>query len=246
MEKQSTRVGEEMPLIKLEKSIIPACDVGSLGKLAQLVKATCDIEGIGAYKVGFELAIPFGLRSVVDKIRRLTHLPIIYDHQKAGTDIPDTGAKFMSACKEAGVDAVIIFPQAGPETEKAWIDAAREKKLGIIVGGEMTHKAYLETDNGFISANAPKRMYEIAAKKGVTDFVVPGNRPNKIKEYAELLKRMGVKATFYSPGFVAQGGRISDSAKICERWHAIVGRAIYNTKDMRKAAKGLAREIASY
>ena len=45
------------------------------------------------------------LKKVVDEIRKLTKLPIIYDHQKAGTDIPDTGDGFMKACKDSGVDA---------------------------------------------------------------------------------------------------------------------------------------------
>ncbi len=233
-----------MPIIKLKKSIIPACDVDSLEKLRQLVKETCDVEGIGGYKVGFELSILFGLKKTVEEIRKLTNLPIIYDHQKAGTDIPDTGTKFMKACKKAGVNAVILFPQAGPETEKAWIDAAKKEKMGIIVGGEMTHKGYLENDNGFIKEDAPKRIYEIAAKKGVCDFVVPGNKPEKIKEYREFLEGFKIKPVFYSPGLIAQGGRITESAKAAgERWHAIVGRGIYNAKDMNKAAREIVSEL---
>src|SRR3989338_7696904 len=108
-----------MPIIKLKKSVIPSCDVDSLEKLSKLVKSTCSVDGIGAYKIGFELVIHFGMENVVKTIRKSTKLPIIYDHQKAGTDIPDMGSKFMQACKLA--DAVILFPQAGPETEAAWI-----------------------------------------------------------------------------------------------------------------------------
>ena len=76
-----------MPIIKLKKSIIPSCDVESLEKLDKLVKATCNVKGVGAYKIGFELVIPFGMEKVVKAIRKHTKLPIIYDHQKAGTDI---------------------------------------------------------------------------------------------------------------------------------------------------------------
>ena len=150
-----------MPIIKLKKSIIPSCDVGSLEKLSKLVKATCSVKGVGAYKIGFELAIPFGMKEVVKAIRKHTKLPIIYVHQKAGTDIPDMGLKFMNACK--GVDAVILFPQAGPETEAAWIKAAQQAKMNVIIGGEMTHQAYLKEAGGFIDDDAPKRMYGIAA-----------------------------------------------------------------------------------
>jgi len=230
-----------MQIIKLKKSIIPSCDVDSLEKLSKLVKATCSVKGVGAYKIGFELVIPFGMEKVVKTIRKHTKLPIIYDHQKAGTDIPEMGGKFMKACKLA--DAVILFPQAGPETEVAWIKAAQKSKMNVIIGGEMTHQAYLKEAGGFIDDNAPKRMYEIAASMGVTDFVIPGNKPEKAIKYVNLVKNKIKNPVFYSPGLIAQGGNISDFAKKLESWHAIVGRAIYEARDMRKAAEEFAKEI---
>ena len=230
-----------MPIIKLKKSIIPSCDVDSLEKLSKLVKATCSVKGVGAYKIGFELVIPFGMAKVVKTIRKITKLPIIYDHQKAGTDIPDTGEKFMKACKN--VDAVILFPQAGPETEIAWIKAAQQAKMNVIIGGEMTHQAFLKEAGGFIDDNAPKRMYEIAASMGVTDFIIPGNKPEKAMEYVKIIKNKVKNPVFYSPGLITQGGIISDLAKKLDPWHAIIGRAIYEAKDMNKACEELFKEI---
>ena len=230
-------------LIKLKKSIIPSCDVDSLEKLGKLVKETCSVKGIGAYKIGFELVILFGIKEVIKTIRKYTKLPIIYDHQKAGTDIPDTGIKFMKACK--GVDAVILFPQAGPETEKAWIKAAQKEGMHVIIGGEMTHPGYLSGDGGFLEDDAPTRMYEIAASLGVKDFVVPGNKPDRIKFYRDFLKGVGVKEpVFYSPGLITQGGDVSEGAKAAgENWHAIIGRALYEAKDMKKAAQELVKNL---
>ena len=230
-----------MPIIKLKKSIIPSCDVDSLEKLTKLVKATCSVKGVGAYQIGFELIIPFGMEKVVKAIRKITKLPIIYDHQKAGTDIPEMGEKFMKACRLA--DAVILFPQAGPETELAWIKAAQKSNMNVIVGGEMTHQAFLKESGGFIDDDAPKRIYEIAASMGVSDFVVPGNKPEKVMKYKNLIEAKIRNPVFYSPGLVAQGGSISDLAKKLDRWHAIIGRAIYDAKDVRKAAEELCREI---
>ena len=230
-----------MPIIKQKKSIIPSCDVDSLDKLSKLVKAICSVKGIGAYKIGFELVIPFGMEKVVKTIRKITNLPIIYDHQKAGTDIPDMGPKFMKACKL--VDAVIIFPQAGPETEAAWIKAAQEAKMNVIIGGEMTHQAYLKEAGGFIDDNAPARIYEIAASMGATDFVIPGNKPDKSMKYVNLIKNKIKNPVFYSPGLVTQGGDISDLAKKLDSWHAIIGRAIYEAKDMKKVAEELAKNL---
>ncbi len=241
MEGESGSVGA-MNLIKLKKSIIPSCDVATIDELRKLVSETCDVKGVGAYKIGFELVIPFGTERVVAEIRKITDLPIIYDHQKAATDIPETGVKFAAACRD--VDAIILFPQAGPITEREWIVAVQKTKKTVIVGGEMTHQGYLAESGGFLSNDAPLRMYSIAAEMGVKDYVVPGNKPQKILEYRKLLESKSVKPIFYSPGLVAQGGSISEGAKAAgERWHAIVGRGIYGAKDMKKAAQELVSQL---
>ena len=221
-------------LIKRERSIIPACDVESLRMLENVVKDTYDIEHVGGYKIGFSLVLRFGIPRVLEVIRKYTDKPVIYDHQKAGTDIPDTAYKFMNACRD--VDGVIIFPQSGPETERTWIKAAFENNLTPIVGGEMTHKGYLEGENGFLKSDTPERIYRIAAELGVKDFVIPGNRQEKVKRYRRLIESFGVHPVFYAPGFVVQGGDIGEFSKIAgKRWHIIVGRAIYNSENIRES-----------
>lgn len=231
-----------MPIIKLRRSIIPSCDVSDLSKLKELVKETCSVEGIGAYKIGLEICLPYGIPTVIDAIRKFTELPVIYDHQKAANDIPELGGKFANAVK--GVDAVILFPFTGPETEKEWIGACRKEKLGVIVGGEMTHKGFLESEGGSISEKEALKIYEIASNEKINDYVVPGNKPDKIKVYKAFLEARGIKPVFYSPGLIAQGGDITESAKAAgENWHAIVGRALYNAKDMHKAAKEMVRPL---
>ncbi len=231
-------------IIKSKKSVIPACDVPSIEGLEQIMKETADVKGIGAYKIGLELGLNYGLKELVEVIRRYTDKPIIYDHQKAGTDIPDLGKKFASVCRNAGVDAVILFPQAGPATEKAWIEAAKQAGLEVIVGGEMTHPNYLKSDDGFIDDSGPKRMYEIAIEAGVKDFVVPGNKPEKISEYRKLFESKKVDAVLYAPGLITQGGEITEAGKAAgEKWHAIVGRAIYQAPDIKKAAEELTRQL---
>ena len=230
--------------IKEKRGVIPACDVDDLKQLEKLVKETNSVKGITAYKVGFMLAMNFGLPATVKTIRKHSSKPIIYDHQKAATDIPETAEGFMKACRQAGIDAVILFPFTGPETEKQWIESAKKEKLGVIVGGEMTHKGFSESEGGFISAEESVKIYEIAIENGVKNFVVPGNKPDKIKKYRELFEKKGVDYTLYSPGLVAQGGSISESGKAAgSRWHAIVGRGIYSAADMKKAAEELCREM---
>ena len=79
---------------------------------------------------------------------------------------------------------------------------------------------------------------------GVTDFVVPGNKPEKVLEYHSIIKNKIRKPVYYSPGLIAQGGSVADLAKKLDSWHGIVGRAIYNAKDMKKAAEEMVRELS--
>jgi len=253
-------------IIQRNKSVIPACDVNFSASI-EIVKQTADIPGIGAYKFGVEF-LDIGLKAVVDAAREHTNKPIIYDHQKAGTDIHEvTPDKFMDAMLRSKIDAVILFPEAGPVTEYEWIKAAQDRNLGVIVGGEMTHPRFLEGDlsegkkknytqifrelginrdiSGFIREFAPEDIYEIAARMGVTNFVVPGNKPDKIKYYKELIEACGIsEPAFYSPGLVAQGGKVSEGARAAgERFHAIVGRGIYNADDKKQAALELTSQL---
>ena len=101
----------------------------------------------------------------------------------------------------------------------------------------MTHPKYVRSEGGYIADEAIMEMYLNAANLGVSDFVVPGNKPDDIRRIRETLEQRGVSPTFYAPGFVAQGGSISDAAKVAgDSWHAIVGRGIYKAEDIRKSA----------
>jgi orotidine-5'-phosphate decarboxylase len=233
-------------LIAEPRSIIPACDVLTEQEFEHLINQTYDIPGIGAYKVGISLALQYGLKTLVDKVRQYTKLPVIYDHQKGGTDIPQLGSTFSGICRASGVDAVILFPFGGRATEKEWIKACQDEGLVVLVGGHMTQDNFLQSEGGFISDDGPRRIYEVAAESGVTDFVVPGNKTELVIKYKKLFQDLGISYTLYAPGFVAQGGAITDCGKVAgERWHAIVGTAIYAAKDIRKATKDLTKEIVA-
>ncbi len=225
----------EQRIISLDRSVIPACDVETLEQLEGVVVATAGVPGIGGYKIGFELGLGYGLPAVVEVVKKHTDKPVIYDHQKAATDIPDTGKNFARVCKKAGVDAIILFPQAGPETERGWIYHALDQGLKVIVGGRMTHPAYAVSEGGFITDEGALEIYRIAARAGVNNFVVPGNKPEIIATIKSLVESEGVDPVLYAPGFVAQGGKISDAAKAAgKKWNAIVGRGIYEAGDVTK------------
>ena len=233
-------------LIKKEKSVIVAADVSEIEILSELVKHTSKVEGIGGYKIGLELALTYGLPRVVSVIHRYTKLPVIYDHQKAATDIPKMGERFAKVCHSAGVNAVILFPFGGAETETSWIKACQEEGLTVLVGGHMTQPKFLTSEDGFVADEAPEKIFQIAAQNGIRDFVVPGNKPEYVRRYKQLLGELLGKNNFvlYAPGFISQGGEISETGKAAgKRWHAIVGRAIYKSLDSRKAAEEVTQQI---
>ena len=237
-------MGFREKLIKRKKSIIIACDVEDLQFLRKIVEITCKIEGVGGYKIGSILVAKYGILNVLDNIKRFTNLPVIYDHQKGGTDIPELGPKFTEVFKD--VDGVILFPFGGPETQKKWTEALQEKGIRVLIGGHMTQKKFLSSEGGYIDENAPEKIYQLGAKMGVQDFVVPGNKIELVAKYKTLLDRIlgSGNFTLYAPGFIKQGGVISETAKVAgKNWHAIVGSAIYQAKDIETATKEIVSQI---
>ena len=236
-------------IIKRPRSIIPACDVATIAELGKLVQATHNVVGTGGYKVDGpgSCVLRVGLEAAVAEVRNWSDLPIIYDHQKAATDIPDMGVNFARNL-EGLVDAAILFPFTGPETQTAWTKALQDVGIVPIIGGEMTHPRFNEIEGGYIATGAPKRMFELAVTDGVRDFVVPGNKPIVVAACRELLEELLGDEPFdlYAPGFIKQGGVISDAGQVAgDRFHGIVGRGIYEAEDMRVAAEEHCSQIVA-
>lgn len=231
-------------LIERQRSVVVACDV-PLSELPDLVLATRDVPGVGGYKLGIEAGLNPGLRAAVEVVKLRTRLPVIYDHQKAGNDIPEMGVKFARAVASSSVDAVILFPFTGRKTQEAWTKACQDRGLVVIVGGEMTHEGFFD----YIREDAPRRIYAFAVELGVTDFVVPGNKPESVRQYRELLESMLGVGNFqlYAPGFINQGGDITETGKVAgKKWNAIVGSAIYGQNGvdaMRTATEKVTAQI---
>ncbi|MFH0832206.1 MAG: orotidine 5'-phosphate decarboxylase / HUMPS family protein [Candidatus Aenigmatarchaeota archaeon] len=221
--------------------IIVACDVKTLDELRKLVDATSSINGIVGYKVGFILGLNYGLKNIVESIKDLSDLPVIYDHQKASTDIPDMGTEFASVMKNSGVDSAIIFPQSGPATQEAFVKALLTSGIVPMVGGEMTHPKYLAKDGGYLRDNAPEEMYNNGAKAGAEFFIVPGNKIDSIKKYSEMLSKI-INPKFCFPGIGRQGGDIEAAFDACgnNSAYAIIGSSIYKASDIKKSAESFA------
>jgi len=225
-------------MFRSKKGLIVACDVGDLGLLEGLVEATRDLEPIQGYKIGASLALRYGIGRAVETIRKRSDLPIIYDHQKFGTDIPEVCSGLLGALRDSGIDSLIMFPQAGVETLRASVRACVEEGIVPMVGGEMTHRGYLVSEGGYIENKGPERIYRDAAAMGVEYFVLPGNRPAPMERYRDLLGKAAASPKFLFPGVGGgQGGDMAKAFSILKGYpaYAIVGRGIYSRSDMRGA-----------
>jgi orotidine-5'-phosphate decarboxylase len=237
-----------MPIIKRNRSLIPACDV-SFETYKNILSATRNNDKVMAYKIGPALTGRLGYDRIVELSKVYANGKLlIYDGQKWGTDIPDTAKAILSPLKESGIDAVILFPLSGKNTQESWIKTAQDLGLGVIVGGEMTHKGFLRSEGGYFTEDDTDGIYRLAAKLGVEDFVVPGNKPKSISRIRGVLEKEGISASFYSSGFVAQEGEISEGAKAAgERFHAIVGRGMLENgplqANIEKSIERLVRDL---
>jgi orotidine-5'-phosphate decarboxylase len=234
------------PLIPvgLRRSIAVAADVQSLPDLVSLISATKNCAAVSAVKVGFTLALRYGLQAVVSSVKSLSPVSVIYDHQKAGTDIPQMGRPFAKACREAGADGIIIFPHAGPRTLEAFVSAALENGLITIVGIMMTHPGYLASDGGYLVDTAPLLICDAALRLGVTHFVLPGTNPAVVRKFSTGPLGDG-RFTLWMPGIGAQGGSLAEALEAAAPNKAvgIIGSSIYASADPQKALAAFASEI---
>ena len=238
-------MNRNQPFFGQQSGIIIAADVQDLKQLRELASMSCEFTEVVAIKVGFMLGLRFGLPAIVKCVRDVCGLEIIYDHQKAGTDIPEMGQPFARACRDAGVNGVIFFPHAGPKTLEGFVKAAFDAELTPAVGLVMTHGAYLESEGGYIVDDAPDRIAESAIGLGVANFVLPGTKPEVIKHFASGRLAELKSASIMMPGIGSQGGSLTSAFRAAEphRRLAIVGSAIYRANDRRAALQTFIEEM---
>ncbi len=228
--------------------IVPALDMESLDEMRRVVEQTSRVEGIVGFKVGLTAVLQLGLGQAIRQLRGATDLPLIYDHQKAGPDVPDMAAKFCATCRAAGVDGLILFPVAGPRAVREFVGHALKNDILPVVGGDLPLPDYNVAGGGFIADDALDRIFALAIEIGATSFVVPANKPAKVKHHADALKAKLARPSLFMPGIGALGGSIGETfsqAPGCQLY-AVVGRAIYGAPDALEAAKRLAGEALAF
>lgn len=228
--------------------IMPSLDMESLDEARRVIERTTRVHGVVAYKFGLTTVLRHGLARTVAAMRQVTDLPLIYDHQKAGADVPDMAGKFAATCREAGVDGLILFPVAGPRAVSEFVGNAYKNRILPIVGGDLPLPDYNVKGGGYIADDALFRIIERCVGMNADHFVVPATQPAKVRSIASWLTRKLEAPHLFLPGIGPLGGSISDAfaeAPGC-RVYAVVGRAVYAADDPGEAARKLADEALRF
>ena len=241
---------DNKPMIRLASThgIIPALDIDTLDGVKRLVEQTTRIDGVVGYKLGLMLTLKLGLAAAVRELRSVTELPILYDHQKAGPDVGDMAGKFAATVASAGVDAVVLFPLAGPQAVDGFVGSSFEHGLVPVIGGDLPLSDYNQAGGGYVVDNALDLIFQRAITNGADHFIIPGKTADKVRHHAERLPEKVEQPRLFIPGIGALGGNIADTfaaARGCDTY-AIVGRAVYDRHDPAEAAKRLAGEALGF
>jgi orotidine-5'-phosphate decarboxylase len=214
--------------------IVISLDVESPEALKRVLDKTSHLPQVSGFKLGALCSLTLGLAEAVRLVRSYTDKQVIYDHQKAGNDIPDITKRLVRLAAESGVAGFIMFPFAGPEVLRAGVEEGHACDLTMIVGAYMTHPFFIEEDGGFVPALLPQKVFDCALGLGVKDFVLPGNRPALAASYARYIEAKVESPAFWTPGIGRQGGSIASLARALSsgaRLVPIVGSSIYEAQD---------------
>lgn len=218
-------------------AIIPSLDL-SLEKAKDLLSDLGNVyDKLGGIKIGSLQAMEIGLGATIEELRAYTKVPIIYDHQKACTDIPSIVEKQVKSVASFGINGFIGVPQgAGSKSLESFVKACNEGEVTPIVLLEMTHPGA----DDYLKKQVPKKVFDKAIELGVECFVVPGNKTKKIEKYRRWAdKHKGIK--LMSPGIGSQGGSAREAVKAGVDY-PIVGRAIYNAEKPAEVVKEMYEE----
>lgn len=217
-----------MPKLSKKPGIIVALDIKDVNLALKLAKEIDNAKGNFALKIGRPLEMQGG-KSIISKIKEASKAPLIYDGKIA--DIPFISSEIAEIAYDAGADAVIVHSFVGSDVIREIINLNMGDVITVI---EMTHPGAVE----YYQPNSEK-MAKDALKLGVDGIVLPATRPDRVKKLSKLISD---SIYIISPGIKAQGAKPGD-AIINGADYEVVGRAIYESAEPRKAAESLYQEI---
>jgi len=205
------------------RRLILALDVTSRAEAKRVVDASK--EYLDAIKINWPLIMAAG-PEIISELSKVKD--VICDLKIA--DIPNTNRLICEQAIGRGASAVICQGFVGEDSVKACVDAAKGQ---VFVVTEMSHPGGKQ-----FTAPVADKLASLAKAAGARGIVAPATRPERISDLRKIIGSMEI----ISPGVGAQGGKASDAIRAGADY-IIVGRAIYESTDPGKAARGLADEI---
>ncbi|MBY4574890.1 orotidine 5'-phosphate decarboxylase [Gordonia paraffinivorans] len=224
--------------------IIPALDLPTAEQVRDIVAATADVDGVVGYKLGPSTVLELGLPAALRLVGDLTDLPVIYDHQKAGLDIPSNADVFARTLAAHGVSAAIVFPLAGPTTAAGFLTAFQRTGVAALIGGQLPVADYTAAGGGWIAEDVLDHIADIALEHGETQLIVPAG--DRVEQVVARAAAVGVRPRLFVPGVGADGDELRGLAPVVAHvagLFPIVGRAVIAADDPAAAAARLTAEL---
>ena len=228
--------------------VVPAVDLESTDDLLRVIEKTCEVPGVTEYKLGGG-PMRLALDETMKEIRRITDLPILYDHQKAGPDMPASARPFVKICSEAGLKGLILFPVAGPTAVRQFVGHSLEAGLIPVVGGEIPVPDYCIKGGGYFADDGLDRIIEQATKMGGRHFVLPANDLEMIRRRSAWLVENIRTPVLFLTGIGPLGGTIAEAFGAAEGLPsrlAVIGRKICAAPDPGEAARRMVDEVMQF
>ncbi len=207
--------------LRKDKGIIVAFDMEDADFALDLAAELSGAEGNFAIKVGRPLEMHAGIR-ILAMLKDASGLPVIYDGKIA--DIPYISERIASNAYDAGADAVIVHGFVGSDVVRAVQHLGKGDVIAVI---EMTHPGSDE----FIQP-ASERIAAMVHRLGVDGVVLPATKLERVRHLAQIVKG----AYIIAPGIKAQGASPGDAIANGADYE-VVGRAIYNAREPKRAAE---------
>jgi len=191
-------------------------------RLAEMLAPYLDV-----IKVNYPLVLSTGMQ-IVEKLSRIR--PVLCDFKVA--DIPNTNRLIVERVSAFGAMGVIVHGFTGPESLKATM----RRGLDVFVVAEMTHPG-----SDFFP-RVSEDIVDIGAHLGVTGFIAPATKPERLSLIKRLSKERSKPFTILSPGVGAQGGKVAAAIEAGAD-ALIVGRSLYESEDPEATARDLIEQI---
>lgn len=213
--------------MKPENRLILALDVTDREKALEIAEAVKD--NIDAVKINYPLVLSCG-PDMIDSITRW--IPVICDFKIA--DIPNTCRLIAENAFHRGASGVIAHAFSGEDSLGAIMKVADEHNGLVFSVVELSSPGAVES-----YAGVTDRLIDISIRAGISGFIAPGTRPDRIRHIRE---KAGQESVILCPGIGAQGGN-GKTALESGANYIIVGRSIYNSEKPGDAAAAIVESL---